>query len=304
MLVEKVVYRGWPRCYRLANDETELIVTGDVGPRIIRFGFIGDSNEFGEHAGQVGRVGGSEWRIYGGHRLWHSPEDKVRTYYPDNEPVEIFEENGTVRVVQPTEPTTGIQKEMALTLEAANRVEVRHLLRNVGPWPVELAPWALSVMAQGGVGIVPQPTKAHPDRLLPNRTVVLWPYTDMTDERIHWGSRFIILHQDRNARSRTKIGLNSSDGWAAYLRRDHLFLKSFEYVEGARYPDYGCSLEMYTDEQILELETLGPLQLLAPGDVAEHIEHWFLFRGIKGGEDEESIAQTVMPLVAAARGDF
>lgn len=296
--MEKVSYRGWPNCYRLANDEIELIVTGDVGPRIIRFGFIGDDNEFGEFAEQIGQTGGTEWRIYGGHRLWHAPEDKVRSYYPDNSLVQVAEENGTVRVIQPPETTTGIQKELAITLEAANRVKVRHSLRNVGLWPIELAPWALSVMAPGGVGIVPQPARAHPDRLLPNRVLVLWPYTDMIDSRIHWGSKFILLRQDQNAQAPAKIGLSANDGWGAHLRQGHLFLKTFEYIEGANYPDYGCSLEMYTNDRILELETLGPLQRLAPGDVAEHVEHWFLFQGVEANENEESIARAVLPLVA------
>ena len=300
--MEKVPYRGWPNCYRLANGEVELIVTGDVGPRIIRFGFIGDDNEFGEFAEQVGRVGGSEWRIYGGHRLWHSPEDKGRTYCADNGPVKVVEENGTVRVIQPPEATTGIQKEITIVLDpASSQVEVQHFLRNVGLWPVELAPWALSVMAPGGMGIVPQPTKAHPDRLLPNRVLVLWPYTDMTDTRIQWGSRFIFLRQDEKAQTPTKIGLSADDGWSAYLCKGHLFLKTFEYIEGANYPDHGCSLEMYTNDRMLELETLGPLQRLAPGDVVEHVEHWFLFHGVEAGEDEESVERAVLPLVAAAR---
>lgn len=299
--MEKVAYRGWPNCYRLTNGKVELIVTGDVGPRIIRFGFIGDDNEFGEFAEQVGQTGGSEWRIYGGHRLWHAPEDKVRTYYADNSPVQVVEENGTARVIQPPEATTGIQKEMAITFEAANRVEVRHYLRNVGLWSVELAPWALSVMAPGGLGIVPQPTKAHPDGLLPNRVLVLWPYTDMRDPRIHWGSRLILLRQDQDAPRPAKIGLSANDGWGAYLRRGHLFLKTFEYIEGASYPDHGCSLEMYTNDRMLELETLGPLQRLAPGGVAEHVERWFLFRGVEASEDEESVARAVLPLVAEAR---
>jgi len=58
--MEKVTYRGWPNCYRLANGEVELIVTGDVGPRIIRFGFIRDDNEFGEFSEQGGQIGGTE----------------------------------------------------------------------------------------------------------------------------------------------------------------------------------------------------------------------------------------------------
>jgi hypothetical protein len=52
--------------------------------------------------------------------------------------------------------------------------------------------------------------------------------------------------------------------------------------------------------RILELETQGLLQRLAPGD-AEHVEHWSLLRGVEASEDEESVARAVLPLVAAER---
>jgi hypothetical protein len=52
---------------------------------------------------------------------------------------------------------------------------------------------------------------------------------------------------------------------------------------------------------MLELETLGPLQRLDPGDVVEHVEHWFLFQGVEAGKDEESVERAVLPLVAEAR---
>ncbi|MBC7250699.1 MAG: hypothetical protein H5T62_10495 [Anaerolineae bacterium] len=301
-MFEKITYHGWSHCYRLSSDEVELIVTGDVGPRVIHCGFIGDVNEFGTFEEHLGKSGGTEWRMYGGHRLWHAPEDAVRTYYPDNEPVRVVEEGGTLRAIQPPETTTGIQKEIALTFKAANQIEVRHYLRNVGLWPVELAPWALSVMAPGGIGIVPQPRPTSTGGLLPNRTVALWPYTDMADTRFHWGSQFILLRQDEQAQTPVKIGLSARESWIAYLHRDHLFLKTVEYVEGATYPDLGCSLEMYTNNRMLELETLGPLRMVNPQETIEHVEHWFLFRGVKvEGEDEDAIAEAVLPLVAAAK---
>ncbi|MGP0072514.1 MAG: hypothetical protein ACLPWF_11355, partial [Bryobacteraceae bacterium] len=46
--VEKTAWQGWPNCYRIANGEVELIVTGDVGPRIMRYGFAGGQNVFKE----------------------------------------------------------------------------------------------------------------------------------------------------------------------------------------------------------------------------------------------------------------
>jgi len=36
--VQKTEYKGWKNCYRVSNGEVELIVTADVGPRVIRTG--------------------------------------------------------------------------------------------------------------------------------------------------------------------------------------------------------------------------------------------------------------------------
>ncbi|MBR4717577.1 MAG: hypothetical protein IKP09_05900, partial [Lentisphaeria bacterium] len=40
------------------------------------------------------------------------------------------------------------------------------------------------------------------------------------------------------------------------------------------YPDLGSSIEVYTEGGYLELETLGPLAILEPGDEVTHSEYW------------------------------
>jgi hypothetical protein len=66
MEIEKLGYGGWENCARLSNGRVELVVTLDVGPRIIRYGFVGKENEFCEIRPQLGLTGGQEWRIYAG----------------------------------------------------------------------------------------------------------------------------------------------------------------------------------------------------------------------------------------------
>jgi hypothetical protein len=277
--IEKTAYKGWPNCYRLSNGRIELIATTDVGPRIIRLGFPNGPNEFKEFDEMIGKTGGDEWRIYGGHRLWHSPEARPRSYEPDNSPVQARVDGDTLHLVQPVEAATAIEKAVDVKLYAdAAHVRVTHRLKNTGLWPVELAPWALSVMAPGGAAFAPQPTKAHPDLLLPNRTLVLWPYSNMADPRHVWGKDFVIL-KSQDATGPTKLGLSANDGWAAYSNHGHLFVKRFAYKENAHYPDNGCSVEIYTNTGMLELETLGPLQTLQPGESVEHVEEWYLLDG-------------------------
>jgi hypothetical protein len=274
--LEKTEYKGWPNCYRMGNGKIELIATTDVGPRVIRLGTPGGPNMFKEFPEMIGQTGGDEWKIYGGHRLWHSPEAKPRSYIPDNSPVEARADGDTLRLVQPVEAGTGIRKEIDLRMYADSpRVRVTHRLRNQGLWPVELAPWALTVMDPGGAAFLPQPAQADPDRLLPNRTLTLWPYTDMSDPRHVWGKEFFIV-KSRDADHPTKIGVSARDGWTAYANHDRLFVKRFGYAEGARYPDNGCAVEIYTASGMLELETLGPLSTLPPGGAVEHVEEWYL----------------------------
>ncbi|MEA3345068.1 MAG: hypothetical protein U9Q78_02280 [Chloroflexota bacterium] len=292
-MIERVSYAGWDNCYRLTDGEVELIATSDIGPRIVWLGFVGGENVFGELEDQLGLVGGDEWLPYGGHRFWHSPEAMPRSYYPDNEPIQVETEGEEeLRLIQPPESTTGMQKTMEVTL-AEDHVEVAHTLRNEGLWPVEAAPWALSVMTLGSVAIIPQP-QGNPEALLPNRTLMLWPYTDMTDPRVHWGHKFILLRQDPTIEQRIKLGLNVDDGWCASLVGETLFLKGFDVFEEAIYPDNGCTVEAYTDNRFLELETLGPLAYLEPGESTTHMEYWYLFGGVRCDlSDEDDIERAL-----------
>lgn len=300
--MEKINYRGWSNSWRLSNGAVELVLTTDVGPRIIRFGFAGQENEFKEYSELVGQTGGGEWRIYGGHRLWHAPEANPRTYVPDNGPVELEEHHGFVRLVQPTEPGTGIQKEIDVQLPASGaRAQLTHRLRNNGLWSVRLAPWSISVMAQGGCAIAPLPSPgAHQSHLLPTRSLALWAYTDMQDARWRWGSRYILLRQDPGAATPQKVGLRTPDGWAAYARNGHLFVKRFGYAAEGVYPDLGSSVELFTNGDMLEVETLGPLVELAPGGQVEHTEHWSLFEGVDLPADDEAVEREVLPRVRQA----
>ncbi len=300
--MENVTYKGWSRCTRMSNDLIELVVTAEVGPRIIRFGFAGQHNEFKEFSETLGLVGGDEWRIYGGHRLWHAPEASPRTYFPDNEPVQAEEHDDFVRIVQPTEPTTGIQKEIDLRLSPdAAHATVIGRLRNKNLWPVELAPWSLSVMAQGGVAILPLPPRgSHAENLQPTSTLTLWAYTNMSDPRWTWGEKYVLLRQDPGMEAPQKIGASVPDGWTAYARDSHLFVKTFGTIPGARYPDLGCSAEIFTNADFLEVESLAPLVKLQPEAAVEHVEHWFLFDGAMMPENDADVETHILPLIRRA----
>jgi hypothetical protein len=162
---------------------------------------------------------------------------------------------------------------------------------------VELAPWALTIMAAAGVAVAPLPRAAPPTGLLPDRALILWPYTRLDDPRLRWGNRFATLRQDARLAARVKFGFTAAEGWLAYLRDGHVFIKTFEPQPGAPYPDLGAMIEVFADGTILELETLGPLTVLAPGAQVTHVERWAAFEVADcDPSDDASIEAKIAPL--------
>ena len=119
----------------------------------------------------------------------------------------------------------------------------------------------------------------------------------MSDRRFGWGQKYITVKQDPAYTTPQKIGALAPDGWAAYARDDHLFVKTFDFVPGATYPDGGCSPEIFLNHEMVELETLGPLTRLDPGECIEHKETWHLYRDISAPASESDIEETILPIV-------
>lgn len=276
MKVRRVEFIGWKDCIELKNGDFRVIVTTQVGPRIIG-GFVGQSetNLFRVDPELAGKTGSAKWVNYGGHRLWHSPETRERTYEPDNSPIQVVtEDDGSVSFIMVESEKTGIRKTINIAPWEKFGFRIDHILSNDGVWPIEAAPWGISVMAPGGVAVIPQNVD-ETEGLLPTKFYSVWPYTKMNDPRIEWGENFVLVHQkDGKNVKPMKIGLHSLDGWVAYINNGIAFVKAVPEVEPDGYPDNNCSIEVYTCREMLEAETLGPLELLEPGDEVVHTELW------------------------------
>lgn len=280
--ITKKAYRGWKNNVHISNGTIELVVTQDVGPRILRAGFVKDRNLMAEFKSQMGCSGEKEWMIRGGHRLWFAPEAKPDTYELDNVPVNVQRLPDGVRTRQVPGSITGIRKSMEIRMaNRKNEVTITHILTNGGRKARTLAPWALTVMAPGGTCIIPLPKKiAHTARLTHNQEWSIWGYTDFADGRWTLGSRYVFFRQNRK-RGPGKLGIAHREGWVAYQLADCLLVKRFQWIEGAQYPDGGVNFETFSNEQMLEVETLGPLVTLKPGKSVKHVEVWRLFKGVK-----------------------
>ncbi len=279
-------YKDYGRILHITNNVIEVAVTLDVGPRIIHFSFVDGQNilhtgrqEFGfmtdeKYTKFYGE--GKRWENLGGHRLWLTPESYPETYYPDQDPVSYeLTENGAI--FTPREETeNGIQKmiEIRMDKDDAN-LQVIMSATNTGKKEKEFSLWGLSVCERNGTLVIPMNTDNT--GLLHNRIIAVWPYTDLKDERIYFGTKYTTVKQDANAKTPIKLGFDLKRQCAYYVLGDTVFTKRFATNHGkADYPDGGCSLETYTNDIFIEVESLSELKTVAPGKTVSHTEGWSL----------------------------
>jgi hypothetical protein len=273
-------FHGLPTAV-LENKSLRLEYLTTAGPRIVGLSFHGSANLLADVHDITWDTPHGEYFILGGHRLWISPELPEKTNIPDRSGAQVREIPGGVELTGQHEPGSGVRKTIRIELDASRPVvRLVHTVVNENKEPIQLAPWAISMFRQGGIVILPQPVgNADPHGLLNNRVMALWPYTRINDPRLVLRDDFILLHATPSLPP-TKIGYANKAGWLAYWNEGILFRKSFDLFPGGAYPDGGCNTETYCNDRFVELETLGALATLAPGESAGLTETWELQDGL------------------------
>ncbi len=301
--IEKTTWNGWPNCYRITNGEVELVVTSDVGPRVMSYGFAGGQNFFWVQKETVGKTGQPEWILRGGHRIWVGPEDVKYTYPPDNSAVPVRVEGDVLIATQPVEKETGIEKQIEVRLAPqGSDVTIIHRLANRTNMPLEFAAWALSMMAPGGRGVSGFPPRGtHPEMLQPTNPLVMWAFSDLSDPRWTWLKKYFVLRQDASNATPTKIGHFNPHTFGAYFLNGEMFVKRYEADPSKTYPDFGCSYETFTNADFLEIETMGPLTKVAAGATLEHVERWTLRRNAQPAAWTDAELDRILQPVLASK---
>lgn len=275
----------------LENQQIQLIISRSIGPRILGLNFHGKQNLLAELPNFTTPLpDGNSYHFYGGHRLWMAPENISLTYELDDQPVEIISDGDSILISKHVELKTGIEKSIRVRLDKDKPViTLEHELKNCGNKTLVGAPWAITQLKTGGIAILPQ---AKEDTgLLPNRSLVIWPYTDMSNPRVRWGNDFVLL--EASVDSPFKVGFPNPRGWLAYWLDGDLFVKRATYDANLAYYDKDSSSECYCNERFLELETLGPIVTIEPGQSVLHIETWELYTDIDRPRDETDVAKIV-----------
>jgi hypothetical protein len=284
-------FHGLPTAI-LKNNQLQLEYLTTAGPRIVGLSFRGSPNLLADIHDISWETPYGKYFILGGHRLWVAPEIPEITDIPDKSGLQSLEFPGGVELIGEHEPGSGVRKTLRVELDAAKPiVRLTHTVLNENPGAITIAPWAITMFNLGGTVILPQPiVDADVNSLTDIRLIALWSYTRIGDPRLILRDDFILIRATPGL-PRLKIGYSNTANWLAYWWGGLLFRISFDLLTDATYPDRGCNTESYCDERIVELETLGPLEILAPGAASHLVETWELQEGLNASFIPEDLKE-------------
>lgn len=258
-------YKGWPDSWLISNGRVWAAVVPAVG-RIMQFGFVNEPGVFWENPELLGRgMPEKPWDTmgsFGGDKTWPAPQSVWNWPPPDvfdREPVTVRETPGGLTLDSGVSPRFGIRTERQVVIEpGASVLRVTTTYHKVEGEPVDVSVWVISQLKNPEAVFLPVPADSR--------------FADGCSRQWGMPTNFITrqgsqIRLTRDPQGSHKIG-NDADRMIWQDARNRLTIESPR-IPGATYPDEGCSMEIYTNGGVadyVELETLGPLRRLAPGD--------------------------------------
>ncbi|MEG1310586.1 MAG: hypothetical protein RSD47_01135 [Romboutsia sp.] len=286
--IKEIQYSNFGKSIYITNDIIEIVVPLDLGPRIIRYSFVNEDNMLFEDVDRLvtedlsnyKQYTDNKWYLYGGHRLWMSPEYMPSSYYPENTSIRYEKVENGVKIIGNIEEYNNIQKIVTIVLDKnSSKVEICNEIINLDEREKTIAPWAITTLCKDGVSITPI-SNIKTD-FTPNKVIAYWAYTKLDDKRMEFvDDKYLKITQDTKNNQAFKIGLNNTDRWSAHCVGENVFLKTFDdvYTQVEDYSDYGVNFEIYTKELFLELESLGKLKTIGKNEKVVLNEKWYLMK--------------------------
>jgi hypothetical protein len=274
-------FEGW----WLANPRAEAFLIARPYPRVVAFRLKGGQNPL--HVSH-------EYEYFGVRSWFFEPVQTAQSGLPALQPAQA-ESTGplSLRLSAAPEDSSGLQLIMEIALDQqAPVLRLRHGFKNLRPEKRRIACWALNVIRpEDGVGVTRW-------RRAGRRALLFWPATDPDESGLHLGAKALALdYRVRPRHGWLKMGANTDAGWVAYVWDNHALKSSVAFVPNAEYPEDGGTITLFNSTPEVfggkprfgEIENVGPLSELMPGNTLWMEQELEIIAGLKGDDPEEWI---------------
>jgi len=268
---EEIDFAGFEDCIELRNASTRVVLSPSYGGRVLHYSWRG-KNALGPAELGPGRFDiGPEKVVPPRKELWEGPWKG-----------EITGEHSAI-LTSPEHEATGVQliREYALDSNSSH-LRVTQTIKNISHSRVHWNHWSRTFAKGGGICVVPlSKQSAYPKSYVmynDQRAILFLP----EDPQIEVRDDYFIL---KGPPEFPKLGLDSHEGWLAYLTPDNLaFVKEYATYPDRRYWEMvGMTLSIWyvgdwgdNKLSVCELEPIGPREDIGPGEHVSYTENWYL----------------------------
>lgn len=297
--VSRVKLFNYPDCVELKNDSTRVVLGHHVGGRLLVYErggknvlYLSDGEADWTEGGNskptsAGRFDlGPELIQARGDAIWNGPWTAEMTG------------DRQAKMTSGVDPKSGMQVTREFRLAAdSSRLTITQTAFNRSDTVVKQGYWSRTFAVHGGVAVIPcDSSRSRFPKLY--YTAPSRPVADMNpqEEAVRRINDFLVVD---GPTTRPKMGFDSVKGWVAYqTRQDQLFVKRFPVFPLG---DYGEATSInfslwYPGSGGCEIEPIGPLQTMRPGESASFtVDWWLLDRKFpsSGKVDPKSVARDV-----------
>ena len=273
-------YAGYSDCIKLENENTRIILGPHCGGRILEYSWKGENGIYldADHNGWVYEPGKPTIDPSGG-RFDIGPE-AVIPKHPD-----LWLGEWTAEIIGPRaarltsveDRVTGVQLVREFRLdESSSHLSCKQIIKNVSAETQAWCHWSRTFARGGGICLIP----LTPHSRFPGKYITYGPGPVMNyrpnDPNIRVRDGFLEI---LGTPKRPKLGIDSYVGWLCYLmKNDLMFVKSFPTYPDRVYNEMaGLTISIwYYKDMMCELEPIGPMEKIAPGESAAFTEEWWL----------------------------
>jgi hypothetical protein len=284
--VRRVKLLNYPDCIELSNASTTVVLGHHVGGRVLQYAWKGKESLYLSPKEGEWKPGSSNPRpeVSAG-RFDIGPEYLIprrEVLWSGTWTAEVIGPRAARLTSQP-DAATGVQLIREFKLDpVTSHLACTQIIRNVSRETKYWCHWSRTFAREGGIGVVPlTPAQSK----FPNGYVLYQPGPESairarpTDPNIRTRDGFLEIV---GPPAHPKLGFDSFTGWFAYqMPNDLAFVKKYAtYPDGVYNEVAGLTISIWypKPEQIpaVELEPIGPRNIIAPGASASFTEHWWL----------------------------
>ncbi|HID08262.1 MAG TPA: DUF4380 domain-containing protein [Armatimonadetes bacterium] len=252
------------------------------------YGFTGGANVLWGNPKWYGKLRSdappNKWANFGGDKVWPGPQDEWKVVmgraWPPDEAFDggvctVDELPDGVRLIAPVSPYYGAWLVRELHLDAeTSRLVINQKIEKLRLPIVNMLIWSVTQICSPDLVIIP----LNPNSKFHKGFTVLHGGDVSARYRRRHGE-FLLIR--RHPKYPTKVGADSTAGWIASFHGDVVFTQHYTFEPDAKYPDGGCTVEVYTSPDPLayvELELLSPVHRPNQGESFSFNISWQLHK--------------------------